>query len=308
MPIEERIEAVRRFNRFFTQRVGVLREGLLNSPYSLTEARVLYELARRDGPSASELGAALDLDAGYLSRILRGFAEKGLLRKSASADDRRQSVLRLTAKGRSEADSLNAASAREVGQLIGALDEADQARLVSAMGTVETILRGEKRQSYMIRQHRPGDPGWIVQIHGELYAREYGWDASFEALVAEIVATFIRRYDPLKERCWIAEVGGERMGSVLVVKKSATVAKLRLLILDPRARGLGIGARLVAEAIRFARTAGYRKMTLWTNRGLDAARHIYEKEGFRLIREEAHHSFGKDLVAQTFELELDVRR
>lgn len=304
MTLDSKIEALRRFNRFWTQRVGVLQEGLLDSPYSLTEARVLYELAQREGPSATELGESLDLDAGYLSRILRRFLEKGLLRKSASVEDRRQSILKLTAKGRSEAEELDQASARQAGALLSAMDEAEQARLVAAMGTVEAILRGEKQRFYVIRDQRPGDLGWIVQIHAEAYAREYGWDGTFEALVAEIAAKFIAHYDAKKERCWIAEVAGERVGSVMVVKQSATVAKLRVLIVDKRARGLGIGARLVTEALRFARGAGYKKMMLWTNKGLDAARHIYEKEGFQLIAEEPHRSFGKDLIGQTWELKL----
>jgi GNAT superfamily N-acetyltransferase len=284
--------------------VGVLREGLLDSPYSLTEARVLYELAHREGPAASELSDSLDLDAGYLSRILKRFLEKGLVRKSASADDRRQTILALTEKGRAEADALDLASARQAEGLLAEIDEADRERLAGAMGTIESILRREKARSYLIREHRPGDLGWIVQIHAEVYAREYGWDGTFEAMVAEIAVKFIQNYDAKKERCWIAEVGRERVGSVLVAKESETVAKLRVLIVDRRARGLGIGARLVAEALRFARMAGYRKMVLWTNKGLDVARHIYEKEGFRLTAEEEHHSFGKDLVGQNWELEL----
>jgi DNA-binding MarR family transcriptional regulator/ribosomal protein S18 acetylase RimI-like enzyme len=298
------VEALRRFNRFWTQRVGVLREGLLESPYSLTEARVLYELAHREGPTAAELAEALDLDAGYLSRILRRFLEKGLLLKCASSTDRRQTILGLTEKGKGEAEALDRASARQAEALLLEIDEADRERLAAAMRTIEEIVGREQARSYLIREHRPGDLGWIVQIHAEVYAREYGWDGTFEAMVAEIAVRFIQKYDSRKERCWIAEVGGERVGSVLVAKESDDVAKLRVLIVDKRARGLGIGARLVAEALRFARMAGYRKMVLWTNKGLDAARHIYEKEGFRLTVEEEHHSFGKDLVGQNWELEL----
>ncbi len=305
---QERVEAVRRFNRFYTKQIGVLQEHLLQSPFSLTEARVLYELAhhKQANATATDLGAALGLDAGYMSRILSSFQKRGLLAKQISKTDGRRSLLRLTPRGRRAFGTIDVASHNEVGAMLGALPEDAQSRLVAALHTIEDMLGAEtdQRAPYLLRPHRAGDMGWVVQRHGVLYAQEYGWDEQFEALVAEIVAKFIRELDPKRERCWIAERGGENVGSVFLVKKSEGVAQLRLLLVDPNARGLGIGTRLVDECERFARQAGYRKIMLWTNSVLHAARKIYEKAGYRLVLEEPHHSFGADLIGQTWELEL----
>ena len=300
------VEAVRRFNRFYTRQIGVLREGLLESPFSLTEVRVLYELAHRENPTATELGEELELDAGYLSRILRGFQNRGLIKKSPSETDKRQSLLALTARGRKVFAPLDKRSGEEVERMLVGLSAAEQNRLIAAMRTIEELLghRPESKVSYLIRPHQPGDMGWVVHRHGVLYSQEYGWDERFEALVAGIVAEFIQNLDPKRERCWIAEREAEIVGSVFLVKKSKAVAKLRLLLVEPHARGLGIGKRLVDECIRFARQAGYRKITLWTQSKLKAARHLYEQAGFRLVHEEPHHSFGHDLVAETWDLEL----
>lgn len=301
-----RVEAVRRFNRFYTRQIGVLQEGLLQSPFSLTEARVLYELAHQKETTATALGEELGLDAGYLSRILRGFQKQGLIDKKPSETDGRQSLLRLTASGKKAFARIDKDSQREIGAMLQSLPAAGQSRLIEAMGTIEELLgaRPEPRVPYILRPHQPGDMGWVVQLHGALYAKEYGWDEQFEALIAEIVAQFLRSFDPKRERCWIAEKDGENVGSVFLVRESDTVAKLRLLLVDPKARGLGIGARLVDECTRFARQVGYRKITLWTNSVLHAARRIYEAACFRLVHEEAHHSFGHDLTGQTWELDL----
>ena len=300
------VDAVRGFNRFYTQKIGVLQEGLLQSPFSLAEARVVYELAQRERPTASELCRDLGLDAGYLSRILRRFEKRRLITRTISAADGRQQLLALTTAGRDAFAALDAGSRAEVGGLLGGLGAADQARLVAAMQRIERLIgpRAPGDAAYLLRQHRPGDMGWVVQSHGALYAGEYDWDQGFEALVADIVAKFIRNYDAARERCWIAERDGEPAGSVFLVKQSATVAKLRLLLVDPKARGLGIGAALVAECIRFAKLAGYGKLTLWTQSVLVAARSIYRAAGFRRVREEPHHSFGHDLVGEYWELKL----
>lgn len=303
--LDHRVEAVRGFNRFYTRQIGVLREGLLGSPFSLTEVRVLYELAHRDQPTATDLGRALGLDAGYLSRILRGFQRRGLIEKARSHADGRETLLSLTRKGRRTFAPLDARSSAEIGGLLRRLSPPGQARLVEAMRTIEGLLGGAERQHqtpFLLRPHQPGDMGWVVHRHGVLYAQEYGWDERFEALVAEIVATFIRNFDPKRERCWIAERDGEIVGSVFLVKQSKMVAKLRLLLVEPAARGLGLGSRLVSECERFARQAGYRKIVLWTNSVLRAARHIYEEAGYRLVHEERHHSFGHDLIGETWEL------
>jgi DNA-binding MarR family transcriptional regulator/N-acetylglutamate synthase-like GNAT family acetyltransferase len=301
-----RIDAIRRFNRFFTRRIGVLREGLLHTPYSLTEARVLFEISHRDDMTASDLSRELGLDPGYLSRILARLGRRGLVDKVRSETDGRQRLLRLTSEGKDAFSLLDARSREEVAEMLGELSQEDQRRLLEAMGTIESVLgRGFKfSEPFFLRQHEPGDMGWVVHRHGVLYAREYGWDERFEALVAQIVADFINNYDPAKERCWIAEMGGERVGCVFVVKASDTVAKLRLLLVEPGARGLGLGTRLVEECIRFARNRGYETLTLWTNSVLDAARRIYEEQGFELVEEEEHHSFGHDLVGQNWELAL----
>ena len=301
-----RVDAVRSFNRFYTKQMGVLHEGLLGSPFSLTEVRVLYELAHRDRLTATALSRELGLDAGYLSRILRGFDRRGLVAKARSAADGRQSFLALTARGRRAFAPLNARAHDEVVAMLRRLSPAEQARLIEAMRTIETLLggRSEPKVPYLLRPHQPGDMGWVVHRHGALYAQEYGWDETFEALVAEITAKFIRHFDPKRERCWIAERDGEIVGSVFLVQRSKTVGQLRLMYVEPKVRGLGIGSRLVDEVVRFARQVGYRKVVLWTNSVLDAARHIYEKAGFRLIHSEPHRSFGHDLIGETWELPL----
>ena len=300
------VDAVRRFNRFITRRIGVLREGLLHTPYTLTEARVLFEIANRDDLSASDLSRELGLDPGYLSRILAGLERRGLIEKTHSESDARLRLLALTPEGRYAFFLLDARSREEVAEMLGELSEEEQRRLLEAMRTIERILDKSFKYSepFYLRTHEPGDMGWVVHRHGVVYAREYGWDERFEALVARIVADFINNLDPSRERCWIAEMEGERVGCVFVVKASDEVAKLRLLLVEPRARGLGLGSRLVQECIRFARSRGYKTLTLWTNSVLDAARHIYEEQGFMLVEEEEHHSFGKNLVGQNWELAL----
>lgn len=302
--LESRIATVRGFNRFYTQRIGVLRRRLYDSPLALAEIRVLYELAHRDAPTATELAQALALDAGYLSRILRSFERRRWISRQRSTRDARQSHVALTAAGRKAFDPLDRASHDEVAALLTPLTDSMQARVIEAMRTIQDQLdRGSAgERAVVLRTHRPGDIGWVVQRHGEIYAQDYGWDETFEGLVAEIAAKFIRRFDVRRERCWIAELNGERVGSVFVVKRTATIAQLRLLLVEPAARGLGIGKRLVDECLRFARASGYRRMMLWTNGGLDAARAIYEARGFVLTKEERHRSFGKELVGQTFEL------
>jgi DNA-binding MarR family transcriptional regulator/N-acetylglutamate synthase-like GNAT family acetyltransferase len=300
----QHIAAVRRFNRFYTQRIGVLREGWGKSPFSLTEARVLYELLHRDQPTATEIGNELGLDAGYLSRILRGFAARGLIAKTRSRADGRQIHLTVTPRGRKAFAPLEAHSDTEVGKMLDPLAPPEQVRLVAAMQTVEQLLAGERTPAYLLRPHRPGDMGWIVSRHGAIYAEEYGWDQRLEALVAEVVAAFLRNFDPARERCWIAERDGENLGSVMLVKETARVARLRMLLVEPQARGLGIGARLVEECIRFARQAGYRKITLWTHSVLTAARHVYQRAGFQLVDRRAHDEFGKRLMGETWDLTL----
>lgn len=303
---DRRVGNVRHFNRFWTRQIGVLREGYLESPFSLTEVRVLYELAHREEITASELGEELGLDAGYLSRILRGFEKHGLIRKRLSEADGRRRLLRLTEQGREAFAPLDARSRSEIGAMLDGMSIAGQERLVKAMRAIERLLSGRPDPvvPYVLRPHQSGDMGWVVHRHGVLYAREYGWDERFEVLVAQIVAKFIQQYDPRLERCWIAERDGEIVGCVFLVRESEGIAKLRLLFVEPEARGLGIGSRLVEECLRFARQAGYLKITLWTNDVLNSARRIYEAMGFRLVHEEPHRSFGHDLVGQTWELML----
>jgi DNA-binding MarR family transcriptional regulator/GNAT superfamily N-acetyltransferase len=304
--LEARIDAVRRFNRFFTRHIGVLREGLLHSPYSLTEARILFEITHREDLIASDLSRELGLDPGYLSRSLARLEQQGLIDKVRSETDARRRLLSLTLEGEDVFSLLDRRSREEVAEMLGELSEGDQRRLLEAMQTIEGVLDKSFKFSepFFLRRHEPGDMGWVVHRHGVLYAQEYGWDERFEALVAQIVADFINNYDPAKERCWIAEMNGEIVGCVFLVKASDTVAKLRLLLIEPEARGLGLGTRLVEECIRFARSRGYNTLTLWTNSVLDAARHIYEEHGFKLVEEEEHHSFGHDLVGQNWELVL----
>jgi len=300
---EDTISAVRRFNRTFTRRIGVLRAGLLHSPYSLTEARILFEVAQRDNLTAAELGRALGLDAGYLSRTLAALDQRGLLEKVRSESDGRQRLLRLTPDGGDAFDLLDRRSRDEVGEMLDGLGDGDQQRLLAAMRTIEDVLDKDFKFSepFVLRPHEPGDMGWVVHRHGVLYAQEYGWDERFEALVARIVSDFVTNYNPARDRCWIAEMNGAIVGSVFVVEADETTAKLRLLLVEPTARGLGLGARLVAECIRFARRAGYQTLMLWTNSVLVEARHIYAKAGFTLVAREEHHSFGHDLVGETWE-------
>lgn len=304
--LSRNIAVIRSFNRFFTRRIGVLNAEFLSSPFSLSEVRVMYELAHRKTATASELSRELEMDAGYLSRILQGFQRRGLIEKQPSEVDGRQSYLLLTQQGQDEFAVLNERQADQVKAMLTQLSPMDQERLVGAMGVIEDLLGSAPRPvtPYMLRPHRPGDMGWVVQRHGALYAQEYGWDERFEGLVASIVAEFIAQYDPRRDRCWIAERDGENVGSVFLVKHSDTVAKLRLFLVEPKARGLGIGKRLVDECTRFARQAGYQKITLWTNSVLLAARHIYQQAGYRLVDAQPHHSFGHDLVGETWELEL----
>ncbi len=304
--ITQRVEAVRHFNRFYTNKIGVLQERLLRSPFSLTEARVVYELAHSEKTTATELGSQLNIDPGYLSRILRDFKKRGLIDQQPSETDGRQNDLRLTEAGQEAFDTINARSQREIEGMLNELPPQGQNRLITSMRAIEELLGAPPGQKapYLLRSHQPGDMGWVVYRHGVLYAEEYGWDEHFEALVAEIAARFIQNYNPQQERCWIAEKDGEIVGSVFLVKESDALAKLRLLLVEPKARRLGLGTRLVAECIRFARQAGYRKITLWTNSVLHAARHIYQKAGFQLLKAEPFHGFGHDLVSETWELDL----
>ena len=304
--LETRIAAVRRFSRFYTRQLGLLQESLVHTPFSLTEARVLYELAHREPTTATALAADLDLDHGYLSRIFRRFGEAGLIKKTPTPGDARQSVIAITAKGRKAFAPLNKGSHDQVAELLGRLSPAEQARVVAAMATVENLLQPSTQRPplLLLRNHRPGDMGWVTSAHGALYAQEYGWDISFEALVAKIAAEFIEKFDPQRERCWIAELDGAPVGSVFVVRKTDAIAKLRLLIVDPKARGLGLGKRLTDECLRFAKEAGYSSMTLWTQSILTSARGIYQRAGFKLVAEEPHHSFGVDLVGETWERDL----
>ena len=302
----DRIEAVRHFNRWYTQQVGALRGDLLATPYPLPQARVLFELAHRDGVTAADLAATLGLDRSYLSRLLAGLEKKGLvLRARDKADARRQS-LALTAAGRRAFADLDRRSRDEVRAILAPLAPERERRLLGAMAAIEHVLgAGEITEvSFTLRAHEPGDLGWVVSRHGALYAREYGWDASFEALVAEIAAKFLREFDPARERAWIVERDGERVGCVFVVGESASVAKLRMLLVEPDARGLGLGRRLVAECLRFARSVGYRELVLWTNDVLHAARRLYVEAGFTLVGEQRHTSFGHPLVGQTWSLDL----
>lgn len=303
---DQRVHAVRRFSRFYTKQLGMLEEGLLGSDFSLTESRVLYELAQRQSCTAKEISDDLGLDAGYLSRIVARFARTRLIRRQRSGKDARRVLLRLTEKGRAAFARLNRESSLQVGTMLNRLPEAEQRRLIRAMGEVELALSNNRKtnDTLTLRPHRPGDMGWVIHRHGALYAQEYGWDESFEALVAEIAAHFIKAFDPRCERCWIAEFDGESAGSVFLVKQTDEVAKLRLLLVEPHARGLGVGRRLVDECIQFARAAGYRRLVLWTQSILSAARNIYRRAGFKLVKEEPQRAFGADLVSETWELEL----
>jgi len=303
--LDPQVSTVRAFNRFYTRRIGVV-DGIASSPFSLAEARVLYELAHREQPTATDLRKELGLDAGYLSRILREFERRKFVTREQSKTDEREKFLSLTARGRRAFAPLDERSNRDVAAMLEQLSPAERKRLVDAVQTVAGLLgdKPESKTPYLLRQHQPGDMGWVVHRQAILYAEEYGWDETYEALAAEIVAQFIKNYNPRRERCWIAERDGVRIGAVFCARASDELAKLRLLHVEAEARGLGIGKRLVEECVRFARQAGYQKMTLWTQSILHAARHIYKQAGFYVVREEKHHSFGKDLTAEIWELNL----
>ena len=317
---DRHIAAARRFNRFYTRQIGVLRKNFLDSPYSLGEARVIYEIAKDGSPTASEIGRTLDLDAGYLSRVLRNFEKRGLLDRKVSKTDARQSHLALSPRGRKAFALLDDLSQRDIGAMLDKLAPADQSRLIAAMDTIETLLEAapepasdtasksksdKAKPRYRLRDPAPGDYGWIVKRHAELYAQEYKWREPFEGVCAQIVADFVNKFDAKRERCWIAEMDGENVGSIFVAKDSDEVARIRLLLVDPKARGLGLGAKLTEQAVRFAREAGYKKMTLWTHSVLKAARHIYQKAGFKLIRSEKHKSWGQPVVSEYWDLDLN---
>ncbi len=303
---EQRIAAVRRFNRFYTQSLGVLQDGWLDSPFSLTEARVLYEIKQRDRATATDIARDLGLDAGYLSRILRRFHKSGLIRKDVSPDDGRQSFLSMTARGRKTFDPLETRTVQQVSAVLGRLTAPEQDDLISAMRAIETMFAPERRAAsdIILREPRPGDLGWVVARHGELYFREYGWAENFEGLCAQIIADFVSKYDPKYDCCWIADMDGQNVGCVFLVKESDTVARLRLLLVDPIARGRGLGTRLTDECIQFARERRYRSITLWTHSVLTAARHVYERAGFRLASSEPRRSFGKNVVSEHWDLAL----
>lgn len=314
-PTAARVELVREFNRYYTRRIGVLHEGLLHTKFTLTESRLLWELAHHDGKTATDLSRELDLDPGYMSRLLRGLKERGLLKTTRAAADARHQHLSLTAAGRRAFAPLNTRSQADVTALLATLTEPQQQQLLQAMAQIEKLLGegGAHKAPYLLRPHRPGDIGWVISRHGALYADEFAWDASFEALVARIAADFVDRFDAKREACWIAERDGANVGSVFLVQARDDtthapidgVAQLRMLLIEPSARGLGLGVRLVDECERFARQSGYRKIVLWTNSLLLAARGIYTRAGYQLVASEAHHSFGHDLVGETWELPLD---
>jgi DNA-binding MarR family transcriptional regulator/GNAT superfamily N-acetyltransferase len=309
--LDEAVAAVRRFSRFYTRRIGVLQKGLLGGPLSLTEGRVVWELAQpphaaTQGHTAARLAEFLALDPGYVSRLLRGLEQRRLISRGTSPRDARETLLSLTRSGRAAYNAINVRSRQEVGAMLARLPPAERARLVAALATVERLLGddGEPRVPYILRPPRIGDLGIVVSRQAALYAEEYGWNGEFEAMLAEIVAGFIKNLDAARERCWIAEREGDIVGSVFVVRATDTLAKLRMLYVEPSARGLGIGARLVEECLAFARASGYRRMTLWTNDILTAARTIYLRAGFHLVQSEHHHSFGRDLVGENWERDL----
>jgi DNA-binding MarR family transcriptional regulator/GNAT superfamily N-acetyltransferase len=303
--LEARAAALRAFNRFYTPVMGLLGRGLLRTPYTLSEARVIYELGQEREVDVADLRRRLGLDRGHLSRMLGRFDRGGLVVRRRSEDDGRRQVVALTRRGRSAFETLDGRSADEAAELLAGLDEGGQRRVIAAMGAIESELgAGPRTRTVVIRDPRPGDLGWVIQRHGELYAREHGWDASFETLVARIAADFAESHDPGRERAWIAEVDGIPAGCIFCVRRDDDTAQLRLLLVEPRARGLGVGARLVAECVEFARAAGYAEIILWTQDCLDAARRIYQRAGFELVREAAHTSFGHDLVEQYWSLRL----
>lgn len=301
------VQAIRRFNRFYTRQIGVLQEHLLQSQFSLTEVRVLYELAHREKITAKDLCQELGLDRGYVSRMLQSFEKRGYIKTAPSSKDRRLVFLSLTAKGLEVFSPLERRSSDEVAAMLGKISATQRKTLLSAMREIEGVLapRPHDAQPYILRTHRPGDIGWVVHRNGVLYAQEYGYDERFEALVAEIVADFVLQFDAKRDACWVAEKDGEIVGSIFLVKKSKTVAKLRLLLVEPSARGMGIGKQLIEECVRFGRQAGYKKIVLWTQSELSAARHLYDQAGFQLTGEKRHDSWGrKGLVAETWQLKL----
>jgi DNA-binding MarR family transcriptional regulator/GNAT superfamily N-acetyltransferase len=301
---DRRTEAVRAFNRFYTRRIGIVREGYLQSRFSLTEARVLYELAQSHSLTASRIGAALDLDAGYLSRMLRRFEQEGLLVRAPSETDRRQNFLALTEAGRAAFTPLDERSRQEIGAMLADLPEADQETVVASMQSIARLLSDRPSTSWTVRHPAPGDIGWVIERHAALYAQEYNFNHKFEALVAQVAGAFLAEHDPARERGWVVERDGVRLGSVFLMRKTDEIGKLRLLLVEPSARGLGLGRRLVQDCIAFARQAGYRRMTLWTNDILIAARGIYRAAGFRLVGSEPHSDFGPPMVGEEWELEL----
>jgi DNA-binding MarR family transcriptional regulator/ribosomal protein S18 acetylase RimI-like enzyme len=306
-PSASAIEAVRRFSRFYTRRIGVLEESLLGSGLTLSEGRVVFELGRRGEWTANGMVAELGLDAGYVSRLLGALEKRNLIARRPSQSDGRQAIVSLTARGRERYELLDARSKEDIAALLAPLAPADRQRLISAMASIETLMGDAPapRVPYVIRPHRPGDIGWVISRHGTLYAEEYGWDETFEGFVAEIAGRFITSFDAKRERCWIAEREGDIVGSVFLVKgPDEHTAKLRMLYVEPSARGLGIGARLVAECGQFARLAGYKCIVLWTNSVIISARRIYEAAGYRLVKSEPHRSFGQDLVGETWQLDV----
>ena len=301
-----RISSVRAFNRFYTQKIGVLADRWLDSEYSLTEVRVLYELAQRKQPLASDLVRDLSLDAGYLSRMLAKFSRRGWLKRERSAGDARKAHLNLTSKGRAVFEMMEGRSRDSIGSLLAPLSCEQQVRLQGHLQGAQALLSGvsAENQDITLRQHRAGDMGWIIGKHGELYTQEYGWNSNFEGLVAEICAKFLRDFAPTCERCWIAERAGVAVGCIMLVRHSPTVAKLRLLLVDPSQRGMGVGNALIGELLRFAREVGYQKITLWTQSVLTAARRLYEAHGFKHVSSEPHAGFGAALIGETWELAL----
>ena len=301
--LDGQVAAVRSFSRFYTRKLGILEPKLLHSPFTLQEARIIYEIAHGPVCTATDLTRSLSLDPGFLSRTLQALQRRQIVSRKPSTADGRVNELSLTAKGRAASTELERRSQEDVGSLLASLDDNQRAAIVSAMRTIEQTLdrSAEKPAAFLMRSHRPGDIGWVISSQAKAYAEEYGWDISYEALVAEICAQFIKNYDASREHCWIAEAGGEPLGSIFLVKGSDDVAKLRLLLVEKKARGLGVGRALVEQCISSARAKGYKKMTLWTQSILVAARGIYQAEGFRRIKEEPHHSFGVDLVGETWE-------
>jgi DNA-binding MarR family transcriptional regulator len=301
----DHVAEVRAFNRFYTRRIGVLDEAHLDTGFTLGESRVLYELAQVEGLTAKRLGEMLGLDGGYLSRILKRFETAGLIERRPLLTDGRSASLHLTSQGRAAYAGLDARSDAQVAGMVAGLDDEGRARLAEAMGTVRGLLDGAPDAAEIVlRAHRAGDLGWIMERHGALYGAERGWGAPFEALVGEVCVGFLRGFDPARERCWIAERAGERLGCVFLQDGGGDTAKLRMLLVEPAARGLGLGGRLVEECVGFARSAGYRELTLWTQSVLEAARHIYARRGFQLLRSEPHELFGIPLTGETWAMKL----